>query len=117
LSQVSPTIAAAVEQQGAATQEISRSVQQAAYGTQEVSSTIAEVEHGASETGVASSKVLSAAQVLASDGHRLKLELNKFLATVRAAGVGKSVQVSVSHGYIPSQCDPHRKLISFPFEG
>ena len=85
LSEVSSTIAAAVEQQGAATQEISRNVQLAAHGTQQVSSNIADVEHGAGETGVASSMVLSAAQLLASDSHRLKFELDKFLATVRAA--------------------------------
>ena len=35
-----PTIASAVEEQGAATQEISRNVQQAAHGTQQVSSNI-----------------------------------------------------------------------------
>jgi methyl-accepting chemotaxis protein len=85
LSEVSSAIASAVEQQGAATQEISRNVQQAAHGTQQVSSNITNVEHGAGETGVASSRVLSAAQLLASDSHRLKLEVEKFLTTVRAA--------------------------------
>ena len=39
LSEISSTIAAAVEEQGAATQEISRNVQQAAQGTQQVSPT------------------------------------------------------------------------------
>jgi len=85
LSEVSSTIAAAVEQQGAATQEISRNVQQAANGTQQVSSNIINVERGASETGAASSRVLSAAQSLSSDSNRLKLEVEKFLATIRAA--------------------------------
>ncbi len=85
LSEVSSTIAAAVEQQGAATQEISRNVQHAAHGTQQVSSNITDVERGASETGTASSRVLSAAQSLSSDSNRLKLEVQKFLATVRAA--------------------------------
>ena len=37
MSEISATIASAVEEQGAATQEISRNVQQAAIGTQEVS--------------------------------------------------------------------------------
>jgi methyl-accepting chemotaxis protein len=85
LSEVSSTIAATVEQQGAATQEISRNVQHAANGTQQVSSNITDVQHGASETGAASSRVLSAAQLLSSDSQRLKLEVDKFLATVRAA--------------------------------
>jgi methyl-accepting chemotaxis protein len=85
LSEISSTIAAAVEEQGAATQEISRNVQQAAQGTQQVSSSITEVQRGASETGSASSQVLSAAQSLSGDSNRLKLEVGKFLNSVRAA--------------------------------
>jgi methyl-accepting chemotaxis protein len=85
LSEISSTIAAAVEEQGAATQEISRNVQQAAEGTHQVSSNITDVQRGASETGSASSQVLSAAQMLSGDSNRLKLEVGKFLDTVRAA--------------------------------
>jgi methyl-accepting chemotaxis protein len=85
LSEISSTIAAAVEEQGAATQEISRNVQQAAQGTQQVSSNITDVQRGASETGSASSQVLSAAQSLSGDSNRLKLEVGKFLNSVRAA--------------------------------
>jgi methyl-accepting chemotaxis protein len=85
LSEISSTIAAAVEEQGAATQEISRNVQQAAQGTQRVSSNITDVQRGASETGSASSQVLSAAQSLSGDSNRLKLEVGKFLNSVRAA--------------------------------
>ncbi|MBR0703482.1 HAMP domain-containing protein [Bradyrhizobium diazoefficiens] len=85
LSEISSTIAAAVEEQGAATQEISRNVQQAAAGTHQVSSNITDVQRGASETGSASSQVLSAAQMLSGDSNRLKLEVGKFLETVRAA--------------------------------
>ena len=73
LSEISATIASAVEEQGAATQEISRNVQQAAQGTQQVSSNITDVQRGASETGSASSQVLSAAQSLSGDSNRLKL--------------------------------------------
>jgi methyl-accepting chemotaxis protein len=85
LSEISATIASAVEEQGAATQEISRNVQQAALGTQQVSTNIVDVQRGAGETGSASSQVLSAAQSLSSDSNRLKLEVGKFLGTVRAA--------------------------------
>ncbi|MFH1344157.1 MAG: PAS domain-containing methyl-accepting chemotaxis protein [Pseudomonadota bacterium] len=85
LSEISSTIAAAVEEQGAATQEISRNVQQAALGTQQVSSNITDVQQGATETGSASSQVLSAAQSLSGDSNRLKLEVGKFLNSVRAA--------------------------------
>ena len=85
LSQISATIAAAIEQQGAATQEISRNVQHTAQGTQRVSDNIVEVEHGATETGSASAQVLSAAQSLSEESNRLKLEVGRFLETVRAA--------------------------------
>ncbi|WP_027524306.1 methyl-accepting chemotaxis protein [Bradyrhizobium sp. Ec3.3] len=85
LSEISSTIAAAVEEQGAATQEISRNVQQAAQGTHQVSSNITDVQRGAGETGSASTQVLAAAQSLAGDSNRLKLEVGKFLDTVRAA--------------------------------
>ncbi len=85
LAEISSTIAAAVEEQGAATQEISRNVQQAAQGTRQVSSNIVDVQRGASETGSASSQVLSAAKSLSGDSNRLKLEVGKFLDTVRAA--------------------------------
>jgi methyl-accepting chemotaxis protein len=85
LSEISSTIAAAVEEQGAATQEISRNVQQAALGTTQVSAHITDVRQGASETGSASAEVLSAAQSLSGDSNRLKLEVGKFLDSVRAA--------------------------------
>jgi methyl-accepting chemotaxis protein len=85
MSEISSTIASAVEEQGAATQEISRNVQQAALGTTQVSSNIADVQRGASETGSASTQVLSAAQSLSVESTRLKTEVQNFLATVRAA--------------------------------
>ncbi|NVO12991.1 MAG: MCP four helix bundle domain-containing protein [Rhodoplanes sp.] len=85
LSEIASTIAAAVEEQGAATQEISRNVQQAAQGTMAVSSNIGDVQVGATETGSASSQVLAAAQSLSGDSTRLKTEVRKFLTAVRAA--------------------------------
>ena len=85
MSEISSTIASAVEEQGAATQEISRNIQQAAQGTMRVSSNVAEVQRGATETGSASSLVLSASQSLSGESSRLKLEVRKFLNSVRAA--------------------------------
>jgi methyl-accepting chemotaxis protein len=85
MSEISSTIAAAMEEQGAATQEISRNIQHAAQGTTQVSSNIADVQRGASETGSASAQVHSAAQSLSVESNRLKLEVGKFLSSVRAA--------------------------------
>ncbi|MGX7742158.1 methyl-accepting chemotaxis protein [Rhodopseudomonas parapalustris] len=85
MSEIAATIASAVEEQGAATQEISRNVHHAAEGTQQVAVNIVEVQRGASATGSASVEVLSAAQSLAHDSTRLKDEVSRFLGTVRAA--------------------------------
>jgi methyl-accepting chemotaxis protein len=85
LCEISSTIASAVEEQGAATQEISRNVQQAAHGTQQVSANITDVQRGASETGSASAQVLGAAKSLSGESDRLRREVGKFLSSVRAA--------------------------------
>jgi len=85
ISEISSAIAAAVEEQGMATQEISRNIQQAAQGTHQVASNITDVQQGATETGSASSQVLASAQTLSNDSARLKTEVEKFLSTVRAA--------------------------------
>jgi methyl-accepting chemotaxis protein len=85
VSEIAAAIAAAIEQQGAATQEIARNVQQAAIGSTQVATSIADVNRGAGETGSASSQVLSSAQMLSNENKRLKAEVIKFLATVRAA--------------------------------
>jgi methyl-accepting chemotaxis protein len=85
VSEIAAAIAAAIEEQGAATQEIARNVQQAAIGSSQVATSIADVNRGAGDTGSASSQVLSSAQLLSSENKRLKAEVVKFLATVRAA--------------------------------
>ncbi|QOZ55668.1 methyl-accepting chemotaxis protein [Bradyrhizobium sp. CCBAU 53338] len=85
ISEISSAIASAVEEQGAATQEIARNIQQAAQGTDEVAANISEVKHGAAETGSASTQVLASAQMLSKDSSRLHAEVEQFLTTVRAA--------------------------------
>jgi methyl-accepting chemotaxis protein len=85
ISEVSSMIAAAVEEQGAATREIARNVQMAASGAAQVGSAIAEVHQGAADTGSASGQVLASAQSLSSQAGRLKLEVEGFLASIRAA--------------------------------
>ena len=85
ISQIASMIAAAVEEQGATTQEIARNVGEAAKGTAQVAANITDVNRGAGETGSASSHVLSSAQSLSSESNHLRLEVEKFLLTVRAA--------------------------------
>jgi methyl-accepting chemotaxis protein len=85
LSAIASIIADAVDQQGASTREITENAQQAAVSAQQVANSIAEVSRGAIDTGLASAQVLSAARSLANDSGRLKGQMDKFLATVRAA--------------------------------
>jgi methyl-accepting chemotaxis protein len=85
ISAIATTIDAAVEEQGAATGEIARNVGEAAKGTAQVAGTIVDVSRGATETGSASARVLSSAKQLAGESGRLQSEVDRFLATVRAA--------------------------------
>ncbi|MCF4128964.1 methyl-accepting chemotaxis protein [Methylobacterium sp. SyP6R] len=85
IDSVATSIAAAVEQQGAATQEIVRNVSQAATGAGEVTSNITGVAHASEETGAAARRVLSSSTDLSRQSEHLDAEVQRFLATVRAA--------------------------------
>ena len=85
ISAISAAIASAVEEQGSATKEIARNMQQAATGTNEVSSNISSVTKAAGETGLASGQVLDAAGELSRQAEKLRLEIDGFVAKVRAA--------------------------------
>jgi methyl-accepting chemotaxis protein len=85
IDQIGTAIAAAIEEQGSATKEISRSVQEAARGTQEVNSNITGVQKAADDTGAAANQVLGAAEQLSSQSKDLAGQVNRFLSEVRAA--------------------------------
>ena len=85
ISNIASMIAAAVEEQGAATEEIARNVDQAAHGTTEVTRNITSVHHAAEASGVSAQQVLSSATELSAQSARLRVEMDTFLATVRAA--------------------------------
>ena len=85
ISDIASTIASAVEQQSSATQEIARSVQNVAQGTQEAATNVMHVNRGATETGSASEEVLNSARTLSSESTRLREELDRFMANIRAA--------------------------------
>jgi len=85
ISDIASTIASAVEQQSSATQEIARSVQNVAQGTQEAATNVMQVNRGATETGSASEEVLNSARTLSSESTRLREELDRFMANIRAA--------------------------------
>ena len=85
IDQIGTAIAAAIEEQGSATKEISRSVQEAARGTQEVNSNISGVQKAADDTGAAANQVLGAAEQLSAQSRDLAGQVNRFLGEVRAA--------------------------------
>lgn len=78
-------IAAAVEQQGATTQEIVRSMTQASEGTSAMTADIAEVARVADEAGRAAASVAEVTGHLATQSERLRAEVAQFLQIVRAA--------------------------------
>jgi methyl-accepting chemotaxis protein len=85
ISQIGTAIAAAVDQQSAATLEISRNVQEAAKGTNEVAGNISGLSQAAGETGAAATQVLGSAGQLARQAEQLRAEVDQFLGDVKAA--------------------------------
>jgi methyl-accepting chemotaxis protein len=82
---VSTTIASAIEQQGAATQQITQNTQAVARGTRDVSSNIVGVNEGVAQTSETAAKVLAAADGLHRQADDLRGEVDRFLDTIRAA--------------------------------
>ncbi len=84
IESTSVSIASAVEQQDASTQEIARNVGEVSTGTEEVTSNIHAVNQGATSTGTAATEVLSAAQLLTQQSDDLRSQVENFLTTIRA---------------------------------
>jgi methyl-accepting chemotaxis protein len=85
MSEIATTVAAAVEEQGAATAEIARNIQQAASGTQNVSNNIVGVSNAANQTGETATDVLKSSDGLAAESEALSNEVGRFLARIKAA--------------------------------
>ncbi len=85
VNEIASAIASAVEEQGAATREISYNVAEAARGTGEVSENIAGVRDAARSTGAAADQVVASAAALSEGGETLKMQVEAFLREVRAA--------------------------------
>ncbi len=85
LNDIATGIAAAVEEQGAATAEIARNVQQAAGGTAQASENIGQVRTAAGQTGESAQAVLSVAGQVSNETSRLLQQIDRFLRQVRSA--------------------------------
>jgi len=85
IDEITTAIAAAVEEQAAATKEIARNVAEASRGTSDVTSNISQVKGGASETGNASRNVLTASEELSQHAERMRDTVQSFIAAIKAA--------------------------------
>ncbi|WP_166820383.1 methyl-accepting chemotaxis protein [Thalassoroseus pseudoceratinae] len=83
INEISTTIAGAVEEQTAATSEISRNVAEAARGTAEVSSSITVVASAAEESGRRVSEMQKVAQQVNDQSGTLNNVADEFLAKLR----------------------------------
>jgi methyl-accepting chemotaxis protein len=85
VNEISVSIASAIEQQGAATQEIVRHTEEVANGTAEVSANIGGVSQGIAATETAATRVLTATELLGRQTASLRAEIDHFLADIQAA--------------------------------
>lgn len=83
VNDIAGNISESVEEQSAATKDISLNTQQAATGTQQVSTNIAAVSEAAKTSQNEGRDVLTAAEALNKEAHRLRSEVQAFLARVR----------------------------------
>jgi methyl-accepting chemotaxis protein len=85
INEITTAIAAAVEEQGSATQEIARNVQETARGTSALSGNIGGVTQAAGATGAAAGQVLTSADELNKQAAMLRTKVDSFLVNIRAA--------------------------------
>ena len=85
VNEVATAIATAVQQQGAATQEITRSTQYAAQGTKNVSDNIMGVKTDADAAAAAADDVKHASETLETQSQQLGNQVTQFLGKIRAA--------------------------------
>jgi len=85
MSEISTAIAASIEEQGIAVQEIAQNVQQAAEGTKVVNGNITGVSMSASETGNSAMEVLETAQSVAERSLILRDQVDTFLTNIKTS--------------------------------
>ena len=85
MTEISGGVAAAVEEQNAATREIARNVQEASAGNAEVSQKVELVAHAARDTKGSAGTVLAAARQLNQQTDRIRDVIERFVQDIRAA--------------------------------
>ncbi|TPQ45448.1 chemotaxis protein [Prosthecomicrobium hirschii] len=85
IQSISSMIATAIEEQGAATGEISSNTQQAARGTEDVTNNITGVGRAAEMTGAASTQLMGLSGSLSVQAKDLQKEVSQFVDQLKAA--------------------------------
>ena len=85
INEIASTIAAAVEEQGAATSEIARAVGQTTQETGTLSSSLSRLLEAANKTTASSNTVVTSADGLSDQAAALKRQVNDFVARIAAA--------------------------------
>lgn len=85
VDEVIATIASAMEEQNAATDEISQNVQNASAGAQEITANVSGVNRAAGDTGQSAGFVLESARNLERQSEKLRSQINHYLNNVRSA--------------------------------
>ncbi|WP_193170937.1 methyl-accepting chemotaxis protein [Nisaea nitritireducens] len=84
IDELTAVVASAVEEQGAATNEIAQNIEQAASGTQTVAQVVETVSSAAGETGQLAESQQTVVGELSERNRKLKGEIDQFLGNVRA---------------------------------
>lgn len=85
VNEFSATIAAAVEEQSAATNEIVNNMQTAAFGVDQINRNVGEIKESADNTSESTRQVLDAAKLLSQQSEMLDMEVRSFLGNIQAA--------------------------------
>nr|WP_321446148.1 methyl-accepting chemotaxis protein [uncultured Cohaesibacter sp.] len=83
MEDITSAVAAAAEQQNAATAEIARNVEEAHFGTEQVAQTISNVSRNAEETGQAADFVMASAERMSNNARVLQKEVADFILGLR----------------------------------
>jgi len=85
INSVTEEVSGAMEQQSAATIEISRSAEETVKMNRDVSNSIGAVKTSAQQTGTAAQQVLSSAEKLSQTAENLRSQVSTFVQNIRAA--------------------------------
>jgi len=85
LNEIAASVASAVEEQTAATREISYSAQQASTGAENVKENIEAVSEAATETGSVSGEVFNASERLLAETDQIRQQIQSFLAKIQTS--------------------------------